>query len=292
MSKKTITYVMAKTTNDDYQIIDSSEVYEYSRQWNDNPSMWPSEATWETDSGEKKIEIIYVGNKESCILKMKTFSNRDVKDTEINQCRCTEELNNLKKKSLPAHITYVGRENIPIETHKVVLALSHNVTKKGFLYLFESIYGKDWKEGKTWIQLDNLVKDRIETILMHFIMVGLSRKGGKPSLADPEECAKKFDNIHEKIVKMLNNNKSNTKRRTKSTESVQKISRTMSSFSSPELYEKFYNEAMVDLENLQSTSSTTGITTTIRVQDSPSSNNKTSMELFNEIMNYSDNDDD
>ena len=46
----------------------------------------------------------------------------------------------------------------------------------------------------------------------------------------------------------------------KSTESVQKISRTMSSFSSPELYEKFYNEAMVDLENLQSTSSTTGIT--------------------------------
>ena len=62
MSKKTITYVMAKTTNDDYQIIDSSEVYEYSRQWNDNPSMWPSEATWETDSGEKKIEIIYVGS--------------------------------------------------------------------------------------------------------------------------------------------------------------------------------------------------------------------------------------
>ncbi|KAI2795398.1 hypothetical protein BLOT_016803 [Blomia tropicalis] len=31
---------------------------------------------------------------------------------------------------------------------------------------------------------------------------------------------------------------------------------------------------------------------TIRVQDSPSSNNKTSMELLNEIMNYSDNDED
>ena len=62
MSKKTITYILGKSSHNDYHVIESSEIYEYSRAWNDNPSMWPSEATWETDSGEIKIEIIYVGS--------------------------------------------------------------------------------------------------------------------------------------------------------------------------------------------------------------------------------------
>ncbi|KAI2810782.1 hypothetical protein BLOT_001947, partial [Blomia tropicalis] len=77
--------------------------------------------------------------------------------------------------------TYVGRENIPVETNKVMHALVYNVTKKGFMYLFESMYGKEWKLGKTWNQLEPLLKDRMETLLAHFILVGLSQKGGKPS---------------------------------------------------------------------------------------------------------------
>ena len=37
--------------------------------------------------------------------------------------------------------------------------------KKGFMYLFESMYGKEWKLGKTWNQLEPLLKDRMETLL-------------------------------------------------------------------------------------------------------------------------------